>query len=218
MEQIFIVQVRMSSPNHAEKPPEAVSDKVSMIYFTFPRDTRKDIQKTRQRYKGPIYRETVAYPPKTSTDSSFSCLYLCNEKQRAVIEQRIVDADRALKEINPILGAKADFLPLDATEIGRGALYEQIVDSIKYKVLDRAFRKMETVVLDENNVLTPRTKASLRRMTDQLAALNILDDEDVALKIASIRQKIEEDAILPLKGELADDIKVLRGRFHALEL
>ena len=54
-------------------------------------------------------------------------------------------------------------------------------------------------------------------MVDQLDALNILEDEDVAAKIASIRQKIEDEAIVPLKGELADDLKVLKGRFHALE-
>ncbi len=216
VEKIFIVQVRMSSPNHTERGSEEVSEKVSMIFYTFPKEVRQQIQACRQRYKGPIYKETIAYPPKTS-DASFSRLYLCNEQQKATIEQRILEADAALKEINEILGAKADFLPLDASEIGRGALYEQIADSIKYKVLDQAFKKLESVVLDENTVLTPRTKARLRSMTDQLAALNILEDEDVAAKIASIRQKIEDEAIMPLKGELADDLKVLKGRFHALE-
>lgn len=217
MEKIYIVQVRMSSPNHAEKPAEEVSSKVSMIFYTFDKDTRRNISACRQRYKGPIYAETIAYPPRTDRSSGFSRLYLCNETQRRSIEQRIIEADVAMKEIYPDLQANVDFLPLDAAEIGRGALYEQIADSIKYKVLDQAFRKLEGVILDENNVLTPRTKARLRKMADQLDALNILDDESITTRIASIRKKIEEEAVMPLKGELADDLKVLKGRFHALE-
>ena len=140
--------------------------------------------------------------------------FLCRPQHSG--SQRI-GADVAMKAIHPDLRAAVDFLPLDAAEIGRGALYQQIADSIKYKVLDKAFEKLANVVLDENSVLTPRTKARLRKMVDQLDALNILEDEDVAAKIASIRQKIEDEAIMPLKGELADDLKVLKGRFHALE-
>jgi len=217
MEKIYIVQVRMSSQNHTEKASEEVSSKVSMIFYTFPKEIRQKISACRQRYKGPIYAETIAYPPKTSASSGFSRLYLCNQTQKETIEQRILEADAAMKEIYPDLRAAVDFLPLDAAEIGRGALYEQIADSIKYKVLNQAFEKLAHVVLDENSVLTPRTKARLRKMVDQLDALNILEDEDVAAKIASIRQKIEDEAIMPLKGELADDLKVLKGRFHALE-
>ncbi|HKM24335.1 MAG TPA: hypothetical protein VJY40_01675 [Corynebacterium sp.] len=207
----------MSSPNHTEKASEEVSSKVSMIFYTFDKETRQKISACRQRYKGPIYKETIAYPPKTSASSGFSRLYLCNQTQKETIEQRILEADAAMKEIYPDLRAAVDFLPLDAAEIGRGALYEQIADSIKYKVLDQAFKRLEHVVLDENSVLTPRTKVRLRKMVDQLDALNILEDEDVAAKIASIRQKIEDEAIMPLKGELADDLKTLKGRFHALE-
>lgn len=217
MEKIYIVQVRMSSPNHTEKASEEVSSKVSMIFYTFDKETRKRISACRQRYKGPIYQETIAYPPKTGESAGFSRLYLCNETQRGTIEQRITEADVAMKEIYPDLRAAVDFLPLDAAEIGRGALYEQIADSIKYKILDQAFVRLGKIVLDENSALTPRTKTRLRKMVDQLEALNILGDEDVAAKVASIRQKIEEEAIMPLKGELADDLKVLKGRFHALE-
>jgi len=217
MEKIYIVQVRMSSQNHTEKASEEVSSKVSMIFYTFDKETRQKISACRQRFKGPIYKETIAYPPKTSESTGFSRLYLCNETQQKTIKARIAEADVAMKEIHPDLRAAVDFLPLDAAEIGRGALYEQIADSIKYKVLNQAFEKLAHVVLDENSVLTPRTKARLRKMVDQLDALNILEDEDVTAKIASIRQKIEDEAIMPLKGELADDLKVLKGRFHALE-
>lgn len=217
MEKVYIVQVRMSSPNHTEKASEDVSEKVSMIFYTFDKDTRRKISACRQRYKGPIYQETIAYPPQTGESAGFSRLYLCNDGQRRTIERRITEADAAMKAIYPDLRAAVDFLPLDAAEIGRGQLYDQIADSIKYKVLDQAFRRLETVVLDENTVLTPKVKSRLRKMVEQLDTLNILEDEDVAAKIASIRQKIEEEAIMPLKGELADDLKVLRGRFHALE-
>jgi hypothetical protein len=207
MEQIYIVRTRMSSPNHTEKSEE-VNEMSSLIYYRWNRDTRRRIQATRMRFKGPIYQNTV----------SFYGLHLCSEEQMAAITDRVAGADAAMKEIHPDLGADVTFIPLDVAEIGRGALYGQIADAIRAQIHDRTFKRLEKVTLDENNALTPRTKASIRKMLDQMAALNILGDQDVAARIAEIRKRIEDDAILPLKGELAAALKKTPGRFHALEI
>lgn len=207
MERIFIVMVQMSSPNHTEKS-EAINDMTSMIYYRWNRDTRRKIQSVRMRFKGPIYKNTV----------SFYGLHLCAERQIDPIKTRVEGADKALKEIHPDLGANVVFVPLDVAGIGRGALYGQIADAIRGQIYDRTFKRLEQVTLDENNTLTPRVKASIRRMLDQMETLNILDDQDVAARIAEIRDRISEDAILPLKEELADILKKTPGRFQALEI
>lgn len=207
MEELFIVQVRISSSNHVVSREE-IDESTDLVLYKYNKETRQAINAVRNRHKYHIFKDTI----------DFHRLRICSLRQQAGIQARVADAAHDLNQIHDELGAKVVFVPLDVVQIGQGALYGEIVDALKYKVFREIFKKLEKVILDNNNQVGPQTKKILRTMLDRVEKLNILEDEDVAAKVAEIRQRIENDDIVALKGELDSDLRVLKGRFRALEL
>ncbi len=202
---LYICEVVMSSGNFIEDSEDLDEFRRETTY-TFDKETRQKIQKTRQRYKGPLYASTVA----------FHKLHICGEDQMTPIAANIQKADAELKQISDQLEASVTFWPLQTDEIVKGELYQAVVGAIKYRVFKDVFERLSEI-LERDKGLPARSKAALLAMCSQLEKLNLVNDGDITRHISEIRSRIESESIEPLRDILRGYLSSMSQRYAVLE-
>lgn len=206
MAKIYIVKTSISSSNQVESTRD-IDEVTKETIFKMPIKTRKKIHAIGQRAKYPIYSNTL----------DFHSLYIAKQEQVGEIKDAIAEADRKLKEINPLLKAKVMFIPLDLEEIKQGELYGYILSNIRYNVLKQVFDRMDKIV-QGNTKISERTKKALLTMVENCKALNILNDEETNRQIEEIKARIQKEGIEPLHNSIMDKLAVEADRWSALEV
>jgi hypothetical protein len=130
-----------------------------------------------------------------------------------------------LADINvPDLHARVKFFPLDAGEISKGQLYEDISNEIKAKVFSVTLERINPLLDLGGKNLPSRTLATLKKLRERLIAVNILDDPDVNQSIKRIDLLVEQESFKPLKefveGEMGklDMFRPISGRAAVVEI
>lgn len=205
---LFIVKAGMSSGNFIDESKD-LDEKRRELTYKFEKVKRKKIQACRMRFKDPIYKKCL----------KFHSMYVTNEAGKEMIEKTLLEADSALKEIDPSLKATPKFIPLDVNEMVKGGLYNNLIDAIKGQVFQKTFDKIEKQLKKKDTgKMTDRTKAALLHMVDQCRNLNVINDKDIAATIDAIQKKIETETFKPLRDEMAEHLTRSRDRFDAVEI
>lgn len=207
MEQLYVVQTNTSSENKVDESEE-LNDKQRKITYLFEKEKRNLIHRE---------RANVGYVTKSNSVRFYS-LVLTNEAGKEQILKAYKETDQAMKEIDPILKAEVNFLPLDLNQIAKGNVYEQILGSIKFQVFNKVFKRVDDLVSKEKDKLPETTKKSLKNLIDQCRALNVVKDQDIENQIDKIAKQIETESLVPLRNSLQEALKTGEGRFYALEV
>lgn len=204
MEQIFIVQDIMSSPNQIVSSKQ-LDDVRQETTYKFPQETRNKISKTRGAAKRPIFAETL----------DFYGLKMCRESGIPKIKELITSADKDFKQIDPALSAKVVFAPLDMIEVQKGDFYEQILSNIRYRVLKDVIDQLDI----KSAHLPPKSKPAMQKLIDHLKSVNVLGDEGIDKQLNSLKTKIETKDLSTIRKELQNELDMLvtkRGAYLEL--
>jgi len=107
-------------------------------------------------------------------------------------------------------------IPLDAEAMRKGEMYRRIIDSIMYQVYKEIADRIARV-MEHSEALPAQSKKGILDALKKMEVMNVLDDPEVDAKIAGIRAQVEADAILPLRAQLDQDLKLLTSRWAYLE-
>ena len=204
LEKLYIVKMRMSSPNHILYSEE-IDDMTSQYTYKFNKDTRRQIATIRGRFQKPMYDGTA----------NFHGLYICQEQHRQELKDMMSKANREFQKIDPLLSADVMFIPLDAGAIRNGEMYDQINQAVKGQIYTDLLERLKKLA---DSSMKSRSKSSLLKMVDRMEKINVLDDPEISLKIYEIREMIEKDTIKPLLEDLESEIGKIQQRGAYLEM
>ena len=204
LENLYIVKMRMSSPNHILYSEE-IDDMTSQYTYKFNKETRQQIAAIRGRFQKPMYDGTA----------NFHGLYICQEQHRQELKDMMSKANREFQKIDPLLSADVMFIPLDAGAIRNGEMYDQINQAVKGQIYTDLLERLKKLA---DSSMKSRSKSSLLKMVDRMEKINVLDDPEISLKIYEIREMIEKDTIKPLLEDLESEIDKIQQRGAYLEM
>lgn len=205
MERIYIVQDNMSSPNHVIEIKQ-LDDVTQETTFKFKQETRKQIARTRVAAKRSIFAETL----------DFYGLKMCRESNIQAIKELVKSADEQFKHIDPVLYAEAIFVPLDMSDVQKGEFYEQVLDSIRYRVLRDIIEQLDI----KSAQLPAKSKQAVEKLLNHLRSVNVLGDEGISKKLEEIQKKIDTEDLGVIKQELQKELDALvtrRGAYLEIE-
>ena len=201
---IYIVSIEMSSPNRIVNTHELNAYESQTRYY-YEKIVRRRIGAVRARYK------TIQY------DSCLKVftLYVCRESVRTRIISTIQNADREMKVIDSNLYARVLFFPLSRESIKESEMWEQLRNAIKTQVYGTMLERIQAIAQKEN--IPTKSIRALVRMCDELQDINVLDDNEVTQRIASIRANIERRMLSPIVAELETEVNGMESIFSYVE-
>ncbi len=201
--QIFVIQVLMSS-QHQMLGSQEMSETQVLVDYKFKKEARRKIAAIRMRCKKPIYQ----------TGLKFFNNYICTGEQQKVIIASIKEADKELQELDPSLHAEVLFMPIDRTEVAKGAMYERVISAIKFRILGDVIKRLE----EKSGQLTKQSKEAMKRMIQRLKSVNVLNDPEIDKRLDEIYNKIITEDVEVIRTELQQELSLIDSRVGYIQL
>lgn len=204
-ERIYVVRMEMPTPEKTEYS-RMIDDNTKEIKYYYPKDTRLQIERIRNKYKEQFHRMTL----------NFYGLQLVKESKVDEVRKLVDEANRELAEIDASLRARFTALPIESRAIEEGEMYTKMVYAIQYQVAREVFNRIKDI---KSETPRRRTVRSVREMLEKLREINVVNDPDIDrwidritsmlnMKTEEIRKALLEE-LEYLEKELEMDISTL---------
>ncbi len=205
---VFVVQTQYASPNRIDGSTE-LSEMKREIDFTYPKLVRNKIGAIREWHMKQIRDKTVDFPPDFDKP-----LHLCNESQKKEIRDLTINAEKEFQELSTDLHAEVIFLELNIHDVQRGELYGQVIAAIRFKIMYEIIQKIG----EKAGQLPDKSKNAMLNLIERLKYVNVLNDPEVELQLAAIKEKILTDDIAAVKADLVKDLSFTKSRMAYVSL
>jgi rRNA-processing protein FCF1 len=205
--QLYVVELKMSSPNFTDKTEINESENSKKLYYHFQKEQRNQIGVVRQQVNMAV-----------GTCAKFYTMRITNDIGKGQLEKVVQDAHLSMQAIDPTLKADIHFIPLSMSGLQTENLMEEMLSQIQTQIHEKVLKKISETIEKNGDKMTSRTRGALLKMLDRLKTVNVTEDVQIDHRIEEMRNMIMADQILPLQKEIMEILDEEKDRFSTVDV